>query len=958
MTQHPGCRAARHARTIATLTLAALLGAGAAGAQAADPARAVPPDSAVRIGVLPNGLTWYVRRNGKPENRAELRLVVNAGSVLEDDDQRGLAHFLEHMAFNGTARFEKQEIVDFLESVGMRFGADLNAYTSYDETVYMLTIPTDSQRVVGRALDILEDWAQRISLDTAEIAAERGVVLEEWRARLGAGSRLGDRIDSVLFRGSPYATRKPIGERARIETAERAELLRYYRDWYRPDLMAVVVVGDFDPAAMEAEVRWRFGALPAVGTRRARPAVTLPDEPGTRFSIVTDREATGSGVQVIHRVPVRHPRGTIGSWRASLAEGLFHSMLGQRLSELARKPEAPFLGGGTSGGRLVREVPVLSIGASAKEDRIEGALAAVLTEVERVRQHGFTQPELDRARLSVLRSLESRVAAQEAITSGSLASGYVDHFLTGGAIPGATGALALAREILPSFTLDSVRQPASVWRDTTNRAVIVTLPEKAGLRVPAAARLLAVFDSVAALRLDPWREELADAPLVARAPAPGRVVSERRHPAVDVTEWRLSNGARVLLKPTPFNADQVAIRGVSAGGTSLAPDSLVRHATSATGILAVGGLGAFPLDDLRKRLAGKVVSVGASIGGTTEEVSASGSPRDLETMLQLMYLQFTAPRVDSTAIAAWRASMRERLRNRSSSPAAAFQDTLVSVLTQAHPRAKPLTPEAVDSVRVERALRFHRERFADASDFTFVVVGAIVPDSIRPLVERWIGALPAAPAARRRSERARDTGVRPPAGVVRRTVRAGSEPRSSTQMVFTGTAANVTPAAHYELDALEQLLDRRLTDRLREALGGTYSPSVSGSLWSRPTARYELSIGFGSAPERVDELVGATLEVIEALRRDGPTAQELHDIAEAQRRSRETGLKQNGYWLGMLTSYVQESWEFASLAADQPPGGGTSLTAARLTEAARRYLDLSNYVLVTLYPNAPAGSTP
>jgi zinc protease len=349
------------------------------------------------------------------------------------------------------------------------------------------------------------------------------------------------------------------------------------------------------------------------------------------------------------------------------------------------------------------------------------------------------------------------------------------------------------------------------------------------------------------------------------------------------------------------------------------------------------------------------VSVGANIGGTTEEISASGSPRDLGTILELLYLQFTAPRVDTVAVAAWRSAVREQLRNRSSNPGAAFQDTLISVMTQAHPRSRPLTPAAIDSVDVSRSLRFYRERFGDADDFTFVIVGAFDPDSIRPLVARWIGGLPA--VADRGAERPRDTGVRSPSGVVKRVVRAGSEPKSETRLIFTGSAT-VTPEKQYELDALSELLERRLTERLREKLGGTYSPSVSTSMSTRPIARYELAIGFGSAPERVDELVTATLDVVKEIQASGPTAQELHDVAEAQRRSRETGLKQNGYWLGMISSYAQENWDFAKLAATEPPGGGSSLTAARLTEAAKTYLDLGNYVQVSLFPQAPVGATP
>lgn len=905
----------------------------------------IPIDSAVLTGTLPNGLRFYVRRNVEPAHRAELRLVVNAGSVLEDDDQRGLAHFVEHMAFNGSTHFKKHELVDYLRSVGMRFGGDLNATTNYDETSYRLTVPTDSSGVLATGLEILEDWAHGVVMDSAEIVAERGVVLEEWRARRGASARILERHDSVLFRGSRYADRLPIGERERIESAARPELMRFYRDWYRPDLMAVIVVGDVDPAAVVEQLRARFGSIPAPENQRPREYFRLAENAAPLVSIVADSEATGLSAQVLYKLPPQADVGTRAGYRRALVESLYSRMLNQRLSELARRTDPPFLAAGSAMGALTRTTRVHSYTVSVSEGGIIRGLTALLTEVERVAQHGFTPAEYERAKTSLLRGAESRAAARDAITSASYAAAYSANYLTGHPIPGVDAALKLDSALLPGIQLAEVNRLATGWRDSTNNIVLATLPAKAGLHVPTRAELLAVFDTVRAAKLDPYSESVSDAPLVAQLPQPGAVTEERREASVGVTEWTLANGVRVLLKPTDFNADQVLIRAFSPGGTSLAPDSLMLDAALATQMLAVGGLGSFDHAALQKRLAGTIVSVGASMGQSSEGLSAGGSPRNLETLFQLLYMQFTEPRLDTAAVAAYEASLRANLTNRAASPAAQFRDTITAVMSRHHPRARTFTLAMVDSIDAARALAFYRDRFADASDFTFVIVGTFIPDSIKPLVERYLGGLPSTG----REEKAHDLGIRPPRGVVHRTVVAGSEPKSQTIFYFTGEAP-VAPGSQYVLDAVNQVLNRRLTERLREELGGTYSPSVSATLSRLPTQHYEIAISFGSAPDRVDELSDVVLDAIRELRERGPTEQELHDVAEQQRRARETGLRKNGYWLGMLSTYAEAGWELESIAMSDPPGGGSSLTAAAVQEAARRYFDFENYARFTLVP--------
>jgi zinc protease len=923
----------------------------------------LPPlsvDPAVTLGVLPNGLRYYLRANKKPEQRAELRLVVNAGSILEDDDQRGLAHFLEHMAFNGTAHFAKSELVEYLQSVGMRFGGDLNAGTDYDETVYRLTIPTDTARVVEKALQILDDWAHTVTIDPKAVEEERGVVLEEWRGRRGAGARIAERHDSLLFMGSRYAERIPIGLKTRIETARREEIARFYNDWYRPDLMAIVVVGDFDKTKMEAMIKKQFADIPAPAANpRARISAAIPDNVEPIVSIVSDPEATSSNVQVLLKYP-RGEAGTVAAFRRGLVANMYYSLLNQRLSEIAQRANPPFIAAQAGMGELGRVTSFFSLAASVKDNGIESGLGAMLTEVERVVQHGFTESEFARQKKSLLRGMESAYAAREATTSAAYANTYAANFLIGSPIQSVEQGVALARQLLPDITVEEVNQMAKVWRSSAmsasgdesrvkNLVFLVSIPEKAQMHAPDRATLLAVFDSTlgtlaaSSRALEPYQEKVSKTPLVAKLPAAGKVVSDRPLATVGMREWKLSNGVRVLLKSTNFNADQLFITGYSPGGTSLAPAKDYVSAGLATEVLAIGGLGEFDRVELQKKLAGTRVSVGVSISQLNEGLGANGSPKDVETLFQLLYLQFTAPRLDSTALSAFEAAARTNLANRAASPGAAYQDTMQAVLTQHNPLSRPMTVAMIDSIDAARSLSFFHERFADASDFTFVIVGAFKPDSIKPFVERYLGGLPSI----NRKEKGRDLGIRPPKGVVRKMVYAGTEPKSDTRLFFNGPA-DFSENTDYLLGSLSDLLEIRLTKRLREQLGGTYNVNVNASLAREPYANYQLAIAFGSAPDRVDELTRAVFAEIESVKKDGPTAAELKEVTETQRRARETSLLQNPFWLSTIASYDQNGWKLDDiLTLDESIKG---LTAAKIKAAAKKYFDTKNYVQVTLSP--------
>lgn len=907
----------------------------------------LPTDAAITIGALPNGLRYYIRVNRRPEKRAELRLAINAGSILEDDDQRGLAHFVEHMAFNGTARFKKQELVDYIESIGMRFGADLNASTSFDETIYQLLVPTDSAHIVSRAFDILEDWAHSVTFDTTEIRKERGVVMEEWRLGRGAGQRMFDQQLPVLFRGSRYAERLPIGTPACLQTCPPPALRRFYADWYRPDLMAVVAVGDFDPQVIESLIQARFGPLARREGSRPRALATVPPRSDPEVAIATDPEATNTSVSVYVQRPAG-PQGTVGAYRDGLVESIAAGILNERLYELTQKANPPFIGAGAGQSELVRSTEAFSFGAAVSDSGIRRGLSAVLTELERVGRHGYTQPELDRFRADYLRGMEQVYAERDKSQSGNFADEYVRNFLTGEAIPGIPHEFERVKAILPGVSIADLNAVAKGWLTAGAPVILVNAPEKNRAILPTSAELLGLFASVKRADIAAYSENVSSDALVAEVLPLAAITAERQDTVLNTVEWTLANGAHVVLKSTDFQADELLFQATSPGGVSLAPDSLLISAQLAAQVVALSGLGGFPAVELQKKLAGKAAGVSAFIGSYDHGLSGRASPKDAETLFQLAYLHFAAPRLDSAAVGAFMGNIRAALANRSASPQTAFSDTLSVTMAQHHPRARPVTAATVDQLRPGAAFQFFKARFANASAYTFFLVGNFNLDSIRPLVQRYIGNLPARGAA----DRPLDTGIRPPPGVVERVVRKGIEQKSQTALVFTGPAV-ASRQERFALDALGDILDIRLREELREELGGTYGASVSTTAARIPRPEYTVVVNFGSAPERVDTLVRAVFAEIDSLKARGPRAVDLAKYKETAIRTRETDLRRNGWWLQLLLNARKENEDPATRFALEPELA--RLTPLVIQAAARTYLNQDRYVRVTLLPE---GRTP
>ncbi|RMF10469.1 MAG: insulinase family protein, partial [Candidatus Neomarinimicrobiota bacterium] len=692
----------------------------------------LPLDSSIVTGQLDNGLTYYIRPNRKPENRVELRLVVNAGSILEREDQQGLAHLVEHMAFNGTTHFPKQKLVDYLERIGMRFGADVNAYTSFDETVYMLEVPTEEETYIDTGLQVLRDWAGDVAFEPEEVDKERGVVKEEWRLGRGADARLRDKTLPVMVKDSRYAVRLPIGQPEVLDTARYETLTDFYHTWYRPDLMAVVVVGTIDPGRMESAIRMLFSDLKNPDPEKPRVLYPVPDHDEPLTVVATDPEAAYTVLQWIVKQPSRE-QGSRESYVSDLRERLFTSMFSNRLDELRQKPDSPFLYSYTAAGPLVRTKDAFQLVTLVKEGKIESALETLAREVERVRRYGFTATEFERAKKKMIRSYEQALKEADKTESRSLAAELIRHFLTAEPVPGIAYETALVKEVLPRLTLEEVNALADQLMSRKNTVLAVTGMDKAGLTYPAGDELLAVRERVLAESIDPYVDRVSEAPLVAYLPPGGSIVAEDRIDAIDAYVWTCANGVRVCAKPTDFKNDQILFTAFSPGGGSLVPDDRFIQAVYATGIVTAGGAGTFDRIQLEKKLSGKVVSVRPYMDDLWEGFEGSSSREDLTTLFQLIWLYGTEPRKDSTAFLSYRQRVLDVVSHHHLQPEAAYRDSITALVNGHHIRARFPSEEDIRSLDLDQAFQIYRDRFADFDDFTFVFVGSFDPDTLRTL---------------------------------------------------------------------------------------------------------------------------------------------------------------------------------------------------------------------------------
>jgi len=941
----------------ATLSAYTVVDGVGVGSEASYTTSSDPTPPGLRTGVLPNGLRYYVQANKAPAKRAYLWLAVNAGSAQEDDDQLGYAHFLEHMAFNGTKNFPRQELIDFIESTGMSFGADLNAYTSFDETVYQLTIPTDDPSYLDRGLLVLEDWAGGgITLDSAEVVAERGVVLGEWRMRSLADTateRMRVRQMDLLFGGTRYRERMPIGTPESIESATVEPLRRFYRDWYRPDLMAVIAVGDFDPDFVEQEIKRRFGAIPAAKEPRERKAIEVAR--ATEPLVDIWRDKVSPGVDVLWPAPMlpSEPRALV---KHELVSELLLGHVQEQIQRIRKQDRVPFVNASIGHTRLARPLNLLAASLGTWPDSLETGLAALLTEIERVARDGIPEAVLKQRKAAILRQLEHEAASESALPSRVFAAEYSQHFLTGeGALLGAGERLALARQVLPEITPKVVAEAAKFWRERSGLKVLVRIPQLAlGFRPPTQESILAILDSIqrGPLSRGPSVADAGSAgakkgsgrTLLAKAPKPGKVVAERRYASSGVVEWILSNGARVLFKESQNDPDDLQIRAWSPGGRVNIPDSLfftpgrmVAHVMN-----EAAGLGEKSRDELVQGLqTSGLRRLKVDIGYAAETIDVAGSPSELERLFETLHLQFVAPKLDSAALAAWANTAKYTPRS-PESPLYQLDQRFMRGL----PRYVPVQTGTAELARVEQMLAVHQDRFGNAGDFTFLIVGAAPEKEVKALVERYLASLPA-------------TEVRETPKFPKRAPYKGSESSRTKYMPFARaevlrahdglfpTEPEVYLREKQRLDALTLVLQRRLRDKLREEIAGTYGVTVLGTTYPLVGEHFRTLIQFQADPELAIEMTRAMLDIIDTVKVQGAGEVELSRIARIQQRRLETALQSNGYWLQQLELYNRLGLPLDRIVSPYPDA---VLTADDVKAAAKAYLPEDAFIQVVVEP--------
>jgi zinc protease len=903
----------------------------------------LPIDPNIRKGTLKNGMTYYIRKNTKPEKRVEMRLVVNAGSLLEDDDQQGVAHFVEHMAFNGTKNFEKNEIVSFLQSIGVEFGADLNAYTSFDETVYILPIPTDDEAILDKGLLILEDWAQNVTFSDEEIDKERGVVIEEWRLGQGANQRMRDQYFPILFKNSRYAVRLPIGKKEIIENASYDAVKRFYNDWYRPDLMSIIAVGDIDVDEMEAKIKSRFGNIKGPKKERERTSFAVPDHEQTFIAITSDKEAAFTQIQLIYKAD-NVETTTLKDYRRDATFQLYNGMLNQRLQELTQAANPPFMFASTSFRGMVRTKSSYSSFAMVGENGIKNGLQSLIEENERVRQYGFTKGELERYKKVVLNRYEDSYKERDKTESKSYAREYIRNFLEDETIPGIEFENNSMKALLPGISLEEINALADQFITKENRVVVITGPDKEGVVLPTEKDVLAMLDEASQMKITPYEEETVGSVLMRSLPVAGSVTATKTNDKLGLAELTFSNGVKAVLKPTDFKNDEILMSGYSVGGSSLYSDADSYSAKNATGIINQSGVADFSAVNLQKMLAGKTVSVAPYIGTLSEGFRGNSAPKDLETMLQLIHLYFTNPRKDSVAFQSFIMRNKMLLGNLMSNPQFYYADQSSKIMTQNHPRGGGFpTVEELDKINFDKAFAIFQERFANAGDFTFFFVGNFSIEEITPMLSLYLGSLPSID----HQETWKDLGVRPPKGVVKEVINKGTDPKSMVTLNFTGEKP-FDKKSNYYLSSLGEILSIKLIEILREDKSGVYGVGANGSSSKDPYESYTLRISFPCAPENVDDLISATITEIKDIKENGVSEEDLNKIKETQRRDREENLKENRYWLSQLGSYYKNKSDLDGFYGREKLV--EALTSKDLKDAANKYLNMKNYVQIVLMP--------
>ena len=880
----------------------------------AQPMQQIPVDKKVRIGKLDNGLTYYIRHNALPEKRAEFYIAQKVGSILEEPQQRGLAHFLEHMAFNGTKNFPGDEkglgIVPWCETKGIKFGTNLNAYTGVEQTVYNISnVPTENVNVVDSCLLILHDWSSAILLADKEIDKERGVIREEWRSRNSGMLRVITHAQSVIYPNSKYSDCMPIGSIDVINNFPYKDIRDYYAKWYRPDLQGIIIVGDIDVDKIEAKLKSIFADVKAPVNPAKRVYYTVEDNQNPIIYIGTDKELKTPSATFYfkHDAIPDSIKNTISYYATQYIYSMALSMLNDRLGEIVQTANPPFTGASAGYGEFLlantKEAFTLAVGS--KLNGLEPAMKRVLEEAERARRFGFTATEYERARINYLEGMEAVYKEREKMKSGSYVSEYINNFINNEPIPGIEFEYMLSKQLAPQISVEMVNQAMKQFMTENNQVVLVAGPEKEGVKYPTKEDIVALLKSVKSFKLEPYVDKVSNEPLISEDIKGGSIVSEKPGQIYGSTKLELSNGVKVYVKTTDFKADQIIMKGTSWGGSSLFPDKDIINISNLSSVALIGGIGKFSTIDLDKALAGKRASVGSGIGGMTEIVSGSCSPKDFETMMQLTYLTFTSPRKDQEAFESYKARLKAQLQNRDANPMTAFQDTARLVMYGKHPRIIKMTEDMVDQIDYDRIIEMYKDRFKDASDFTFYFVGNINLEEVKPLIAKYLGGLPAI----YRKETFKDNKMYIRKGVHSKEFAKKQETPMATIATMYSGKCKYDLRNNIIVSFLEQALDMVYTAEIREKEGGSYGVNCDVSLTKYPKPELTLQVSFQTDPAKKDRMAEIVEEQLQKMAKEGPIAEHMQKIREYMLKKYKDVQKENGYWLNNLDSYFYTGFD-------------------------------------------------
>ena len=872
----------------------------------------LPMDPNVRYGKLDNGMTYYIRHNEKPENRADFYIAQKVGSVLEEENQRGLAHFLEHMAFNGTTNLPGMTLRNYLQSRGVKFGENLNAYTAIDQTVYMVTnVQTDLPGLVDTCLLILHDWSSFIALEDAEIDNERGVILEEERTTGGANRRVMEQLLPKMYPGSPYGERLPIGTKEVIANFKYDELRDYYKKWYRPDLQGLIIVGDIDVDAIEARIKEMFADIPAPVNPATRTQFMIEDNEEPIVAIATDPELTSYQISMYHKQDATPDslKGDITYWLSEYLINLVTSMQNNRLQELAQKPNPPFIYGYSYyGDYYISPTKDAWTNIVVPKDLagIEEAITAIVAETKRMQQYGFTASEYERAKADFLKYIESAYNERNNTENEKYVDACLNHFLSNEPMMDIETEYQLYQQIIPSLPLEAINAMLPEIIPANNLVMTLMAPEKEGEVLPTEEELLAMYNNAKNVEVEAYEEEVFDGPIVAKLPKAGKVKSETKDEVLGTTEWTLSNGMKVIYKQTTFKEDEIRMNAYSEGGLTALPQDDPYTLQVLGDIITLGGVGEFSAIDLPKVLAGKKVSVSPYISTYSEGMNGSCSPKDLETMLQLVHLYFTAPRADQEAFASNMERTKAMLKNMELNPMITLSDTLNKVMYNNHPLTVRMKAEDYDKVDYAKAMEMYKDRFADPNNFTFTFVGNIDVETFKPLVEKYLASL----KKNKRKEDWKDIGLAMNNdNYVTHYRKEMQDPKTSVYMVYNGDMEYNLYNDTY-MEVLSDVLDIVYTKSIREEQGGTYGVGVMGSINNRPKSDFRFLIAFDTNDEVYATLMDIAKAGLKDIAENGPRQEDLSKVLENKLKKRTEELQENRFWANAIVSAERDNIDF------------------------------------------------